>query len=121
MNEQVSRASLFVAVAGNTQRKDSVRLTKANWSVESLLMLSSVVELNLRLPSMLHGKKGFERIVWAFKNVLTQPMAWLFHDLESKPAGDYAPKLRETEQPNLPKRLSRNHANSKASPTVDNM
>lgn len=45
--------------------------------------MSSVVELNLRLPSMLHGKKGFERIVWAFTNVLTQPMAWLFHDLES--------------------------------------
>lgn len=31
---------------------------------------------------MLHGKKGFERIVWAFTNVLTQSMAWLFHDLE---------------------------------------
>lgn len=42
----------------------------------------SVVELNLRLPSMLHGKKGFERIVWAFSNVLTQSVAWLFHDLE---------------------------------------
>ncbi|KAK4864978.1 hypothetical protein LT330_001601 [Penicillium expansum] len=44
-----------------------------------------LVELNLRLPSMLHGKKGFERIVWAFTNVLTQSVAWLFHDLESKP------------------------------------
>ncbi|KAJ5476440.1 hypothetical protein N7475_002169 [Penicillium sp. IBT 31633x] len=44
-----------------------------------------LVELNLRLPSMLHGKKGFERIVWAFDNVLTQQMAWLFHDLESSP------------------------------------
>ncbi|KAJ5362225.1 hypothetical protein N7541_003069 [Penicillium brevicompactum] len=41
-----------------------------------------LVELNLRLPSMLHGKKGFERIVWAFSNVLTQSVAWLFHDLE---------------------------------------
>lgn len=32
---------------------------------------------------MLHGKKGFERIVWAFKNVLNHSLAWLFHDLNS--------------------------------------
>lgn len=40
-----------------------------------------LVEINLRLPSMLHGKKGFDRIVWAFKNVLDHSVAWLFHDL----------------------------------------
>lgn len=33
---------------------------------------------------MLHGKKGFERIVWAFKNVLNHPVAWLFCDLTSE-------------------------------------
>jgi ribonuclease P/MRP protein subunit RPP40 len=33
---------------------------------------------------MLHGKKGFDRIVYAFKNVLTTPVAWLFHDLRAK-------------------------------------
>ncbi|BDD58466.1 hypothetical protein MPDQ_003419 [Monascus purpureus] len=43
-----------------------------------------LVQLNLRLPSMLHGKKGFERIVWAFKNVLNQSVAWLFCDIESE-------------------------------------
>ncbi|KAJ5777993.1 hypothetical protein N7520_001239 [Penicillium odoratum] len=42
-----------------------------------------VIELNLRLPSMLHGKKGFDRIVWSFKNVLNQSMSWLFCDLDS--------------------------------------
>lgn len=31
---------------------------------------------------MLHGKKGFERIVWAFKNVLNHSLAWLFCDLD---------------------------------------
>lgn len=41
------------------------------------------VEINLRLPSMLHGKKGFERIVWAFKNVLNHSVTWLFHDFTS--------------------------------------
>ena len=32
---------------------------------------------------MLHGKKGFERIVWAFKNVLNCSVTWLFHDFNS--------------------------------------
>lgn len=40
-----------------------------------------VVEIELRLPSMLHGKKGFDRIVYAFKNVLKSPVTWLFKDL----------------------------------------
>jgi len=43
-----------------------------------------IVEINLRLPSMLHGKKGFDRIVYAFKNVLTDPVTWLFADLGSQ-------------------------------------
>lgn len=36
---------------------------------------------------MLHGKKGFERIVWAFKNVLDSAVTWLFYDFEVKPDG----------------------------------
>ena len=32
---------------------------------------------------MLHGKKGFERIVWAFKNVLNHSVTWLFYDFTS--------------------------------------
>ena len=46
-----------------------------------LLTLKTVVEINLRLPSMLHGKKGFDRIVYAFKNVLKTPVTWLYCDL----------------------------------------
>ncbi|KAL4943342.1 hypothetical protein BDV06DRAFT_190024 [Aspergillus oleicola] len=42
-----------------------------------------LIELNMRLPSMLHGKKGFQRIEWAFKNVLNEPVPWLFFDLET--------------------------------------
>lgn len=34
---------------------------------------------------MLHGKKGFERIVWACNNVLNQSVAWLFCDLDLEP------------------------------------
>src|ERR1700753_2166270 len=37
---------------------------------------------------MLHGKKGFERIAWAFKNVLNYSLAWLFVDLNSERGGD---------------------------------
>jgi len=40
-----------------------------------------IIEINLRLPSMLHGKKGFERIVRAFENVLFEEVEWLFCDL----------------------------------------
>jgi hypothetical protein len=87
MNEQVSPANLFAAAAGNMQKKDSVSIA-SQMCDQRLLTMSSVVELNLRLPSMLHGKKGFERIVWAFANVLTQSMAWLFYDLEDTPGTD---------------------------------
>jgi ribonuclease P/MRP protein subunit RPP40 len=50
---------------------------------------------------MLHGKKGFEKIVWAFTNVLTQSMAWLFHDLESNPGQDEGTKPINKVQPQL--------------------
>lgn len=35
------------------------------------------IEIDLRQPSMLHGKKGFERIVWACRNVLNASVTWL--------------------------------------------
>lgn len=59
-----------------------VRITER--SIQSSAYKDSVTEvvINLRLPSMLHGKKGFERIVWAFKNVLNHSVTWLFHDFE---------------------------------------
>lgn len=41
------------------------------------------MEYDLRHPSMLHGKKGFERLVWAAKNVLNRQLTWLFVDLKS--------------------------------------
>ena len=47
------------------------------------LILEIVVEIDLRLPSMLHGKNGFDRIVYAFKNVLNTPVTWLFCDLKA--------------------------------------
>lgn len=51
------------------------------------ILILTVIEIDLRQPSMLHGKKGFERIVWAFKNVLNHSIAWLFYDLESDTNG----------------------------------
>jgi ribonuclease P/MRP protein subunit RPP40 len=41
------------------------------------------IELNLRLPSMLAGKKGFERLVRAAEMVFTGDTTWLFYDLSS--------------------------------------
>ncbi|KAI0206536.1 ribonuclease P 40kDa subunit [Astrocystis sublimbata] len=37
-----------------------------------------VVEYDLRSPSALHGKKGFDRLVYACKNALNTPTTWLF-------------------------------------------
>jgi len=34
---------------------------------------------------MVHGKKGFERIVTAFTKVLTDPINWLFVNIEASP------------------------------------
>ena len=80
---QVNRVAVVV---GNMERKDTVCLVKTPTGLR-LIRPFQVVELNLRLPSMLHGKQGFERIVWAFKNVLNQSVAWLFCDLaESTPS-----------------------------------
>ncbi|KAK3639987.1 hypothetical protein LTR56_012161 [Elasticomyces elasticus] len=45
------------------------------------------IEINLRVPSMVRGKPGFDRIVWAFKNVLDRSVTWLFHDLNGTTDG----------------------------------
>ncbi|KAK6000014.1 hypothetical protein QM012_004002 [Aureobasidium pullulans] len=39
------------------------------------------IELNLRLPSMLAGKKGFERILRAAETVFVGDISWLFYDV----------------------------------------
>lgn len=43
-----------------------------------------VVEFDLRSPSMLHGRPGFDRLVYACKNTLTEPLTWLFCNLSNK-------------------------------------
>lgn len=37
-----------------------------------------VVEFDLKGDSMIHGKKGFDRLVYASKNALGAPVTWLF-------------------------------------------
>ncbi|CAD0114975.1 unnamed protein product [Aureobasidium uvarum] len=41
------------------------------------------IELNLRLPSMLAGKKGFERILRAAETVFLGDISWLFYDISA--------------------------------------
>ncbi|KAL7794375.1 ribonuclease P 40kDa subunit domain-containing protein [Trichoderma ceciliae] len=41
------------------------------------------VSYNLREESMLHGRKRFDRLVYACKNVLNQPMTWLICNASS--------------------------------------
>ncbi|KAF1970297.1 hypothetical protein BU23DRAFT_538285 [Bimuria novae-zelandiae CBS 107.79] len=54
-----------------------------------------VVEYQLRLPSMAHGKKGFGRLEWAATNVLNHTVTWLFYNFN--PSSPEA--LREGREP----------------------
>ncbi|RYP69117.1 hypothetical protein DL771_006271 [Monosporascus sp. 5C6A] len=47
-----------------------------------------IVEFDLRSPSMLHGKKGFDRLAYACKHVLNKPTSWLFCNLSKNPSPD---------------------------------
>lgn len=58
---------------------------------------------------MVRGKKGFERILWAFRNVLDRSLTWLFYDLRcatdgSGPISTHQPLIKtiETEIRALP-------------------
>lgn len=59
------------------------------------------IEIDLRGPNMVHGKKGFERLAWACKNVLDRAVTWLFVDLTKKedmedgPIKAFAPTLKK--------------------------
>lgn len=51
------------------------------------------IEIDLRSPKMVQGTKGWERVVWACKNVLNWSLTWLFVDFtvrgkkEMEPSG----------------------------------
>lgn len=84
--ETYERAGL----AGRPQGAKGNRGLKPRWSalpmssqkVFALFALlksrSIVVSYDLRNPSMLHGKRGFDRLLFASKKVLNQSLTWLF-------------------------------------------
>ena len=73
-------------------KQDMVQETICAYGSLWIIVLRSLaIEINLRQPSMLHGKKGFERIVWACKNVLDHSVSWLFHDFQNSTFSDDNP------------------------------
>jgi ribonuclease P/MRP protein subunit RPP40 len=46
------------------------------------------IDIDLRQPAMVHGKPGFERLIWACKNVLNRTVTWLFYDVSANAAND---------------------------------
>ncbi|KAL2129544.1 hypothetical protein VTI74DRAFT_7628 [Chaetomium olivicolor] len=42
-----------------------------------------IVEFDLTEPSMFPGKKGFDRLIYASKNVLAEPITWLFCNISA--------------------------------------
>ncbi|KAI1485578.1 ribonuclease P 40kDa subunit [Biscogniauxia mediterranea] len=63
-----------------------------------------IVQFDLRSPSMLHGKRGFDRLAYACKTVLNKPTTWLFCNLSKESDPDplrlYHP-VRYTSSPAL--------------------
>ncbi|KAK3109418.1 hypothetical protein LTR53_017356 [Teratosphaeriaceae sp. CCFEE 6253] len=49
--------------------------------------IKAAIEINLRLPSMVKGKPGFERIRWAFRNVLNRTVTWLLCNINARTDG----------------------------------
>lgn len=58
-----------------------------------------VVEHDLRSPSMFKGRKGFDRLVYACKNVLNEPLSWLFCDLSAKGKSFSPPSTTQSPPP----------------------
>ncbi|KAI2609337.1 ribonuclease P 40kDa subunit [Hypoxylon fragiforme] len=80
-----------------------------------------IVQVDLRSPSMLHGKKGFDRLAYACKNVFNTPVTWLFHRLTKTPTPD--PLLRHyptkyTSRPEISEDLFMNIPLLKPSPAI---
>ncbi|KAJ8132930.1 hypothetical protein O1611_g700 [Lasiodiplodia mahajangana] len=69
-----------------------------------------IVEYDLRSPSALHGKKGFDRLVYACKNALDAPTTWLFCNLSKTapspdPIDQHCP-IKYTTNPTLVQNMS---------------
>lgn len=77
----------------------------------------AVIEFNLRLPNMAPGKKGFTRLQWVCKNVLSHSITWLFYNFNptsneslrggQEPISPHQPIIRDIDPvtTNLPKTL----------------
>ncbi|KAL2104727.1 hypothetical protein VUR80DRAFT_9766 [Thermomyces stellatus] len=53
-----------------------------------------IVRYDLKAPSMLHGKKGFDRLLYACRNVFSAPVTWLYsytQEPDSDPLKDLDP------------------------------
>ncbi len=57
-------------------------------------LTSSVVEIDLTSPSMIPGKKGFDRLVYASKNALAEPISWLVCNISTGEQCYYSIPLR---------------------------
>ncbi|KAL7628465.1 hypothetical protein AAE478_002668 [Parahypoxylon ruwenzoriense] len=87
----------------STSSDASTVMKTTNWPFEA-------VQFDLRSPSMLHGKKGFDRLAYACKNALNTPVTWLFCNLSntSVPAPDPLSRhhpTKYTSQPEISKSL----------------
>ena len=53
------------------------------------MLTIKAIEIDLSLPSMVYGKKGFQRVLRACENVLNRSVTWLCHDHRTKEEGAF--------------------------------
>lgn len=81
------------AMGGRGSKPRWSKLHEQDWNLIELTYCE-VVEYDLRSPSALHGKKGFDRLVFACKNALNAPTTWLFCNLSESMHSSYISNLQ---------------------------
>ncbi|KAI9673808.1 MAG: hypothetical protein M1829_003926 [Trizodia sp. TS-e1964] len=62
---------------GYIKEGNIMMLSEGRAGIDNVFSLKEDIDIDLRLPAMVHGKKGFQRLVWAAENVLTLPIQWI--------------------------------------------
>lgn len=88
MNALVSWENPMAPRVQEDRNLDGVSSHEEDWDVIELIYCE-VVEYDLRSPSALHGKKGFDRLVYACKNALNASTTWLFCNLSKSIHSSY--------------------------------
>lgn len=78
--ERTGLVGYAIPDGGRKHEKTRFGMSHFRWRRKILLSVIAAIEVDLRQSSMVRGKKGFDRLLWACKNTLTDPVAWVIHE-----------------------------------------